>query len=174
MYFKIEKKSELHATLVKVKADMKAANKAAFALANELGFEKYRPINNFTIAGGIMSLYSEDGKKPDGYAYTYGSSSPNDVFPKRKLKANKELLAKIDALPTIPAERLNGPIKYDWRKHKSPRADSRGGSQILFTPGVSFAKNDEILISFPDYITSYKPVKGMIEITFTEHKTLNK
>lgn len=172
MYYKVDLNSKLYTTLKDVQLKMKEANKAALKLANELGFKKWRGSNNFVIAGGIVSLYAET--KPEGYVYTYGSKeSLNDFFPK-KCKANKEILDKINSLPTVDSFSFTDQIKYDWRQHKSPTGNTRGGNHVLFTPGLSFPKNGEILISFPEYIKKYKPVAGMIEITFTEHKILNK
>lgn len=171
MYYKVDKTTELYAKLKEVQAKMKAANKAAHKLATELGFEKWRGESNMVIAGGIVSLYAET--KPEGYSYTYGSKMPNDFFPK-KIKANKEILAKIEALPIVDSFDFTDLIKYDWRQHQTPTGDRLGQSRVLFTPGLSFPKNGEVLISFPDYIKKYKPVKGMIEIISTEYKKLDK
>lgn len=171
MYFKIDKDSELYLKLKEVQVKMKEANQAAYKLANELGFKQWRGDSNMTIAGGIQSLYSET--KPDGYAYTYGSSSPNDFFPK-KTKANKEILAKIEALPTVSSFDLTDLINYDWRKCSEETGERYGQKRVLFTPGLSFPKNGEVLIHIPDWITKYKPVKCMIEITQTEYNKLDK
>lgn len=150
---------------------MKAANAAAFKLAKELGFEKFRSQSHNSIAGGIVSLYAET--KPDGYAYTYGSNEKNDFFPK-KCKANKEILYKIANLPVVDSDKFTNPIKWDWRALTEPTGERHGQSRILFSPGLSFPKSGEVLIHVPDWITKYKPVIGMTEITFTEYQKLNK
>lgn len=173
MYFKIDKATELYTKLKEIQVKMKAANNAAYKLAKELGFEQWRSKADMLIAGGIVSLYSKDGSKPDGYRYTYGSDMPNDVFPK-KTKANKEILSKIEALPTVSSYDYTDIINYDWRQHVYPTGERNGQNRTLFAPSLSFPKNGEVLIHMPDWITKYEPVKGMIEITFTEYKKLNK
>lgn len=169
MYYRVNKKSQLYTKLKELQLKMQAANNAAYKLVKELGFEKWRGKSNMVIAGGIVSLYSE--KKPEGYAFTYGAKAPNDFFPK-KLKSNKEILDKIKSLPTVSSYEFTDLLKYDWRQHQCPTGERLGQSKVLFTPGLSFPENGEILISFPDYIKKYKPVDGMIEITTTEHNNL--
>lgn len=172
MYFKIDKKSDLFKALKKLQKDMHDARMKAFNLAEELGFSQIRRSNYpMSIAGGISSFYCEKGKKPDNFAYTYGPSSPNDIFPKR-IKSNKDILNKIKELPIIDCSRLNDLINYHWLEHKYPNKNG-SGSHILFAPSVNWNKGN-ILISFPDYVTKYKPVTGMIEITFSEFQKLNK
>lgn len=170
MYFKVDKKSDLYDKLKVIQIRMKVANKASLDLATRLGFKQWRGESNMTIAGGIVSFYSK--AKPDGYRYTYGSDMPNDFFPK-KIKANKELLAKIEALPTVSSFDFTDLIKYDWRKCSEETGVRHGQKRVLFTPGLSFPKNGEILINVPEWITKYKPVLGMIEILSTEYNTLN-
>lgn len=143
-----------------------SANKEAGKLAKEMGFKQWRQ-RSMKLAGGIESLYAD--KKPEGFAYTYGSKEPNDFFPK-KIKANKEILAKIDALPVVLHGELNNLINYDWRASTS--FNKNGGQQICFSTGILFKKNF-VLIDWPEYV-KYKPVKGMTEITFSEYQTLSK
>jgi len=165
MKFKVEKGTPLFDKLKDLGERMKAANKEAFSLCTEMGFKQMRPAPH-ALAGGISSFYSKT--KPTNFVCTVNAKSPNDFFPKRRVNANKELLARIDKLPVIDYNELNKLINYDgWN---SDKFNERGGRYVSMHPGISWHK-DHVLLDVAEYV-KYKPVKGMVEITVSEYNKI--
>lgn len=166
MRFKIKKGTELFKTLDALGNKVVAVEKEAGKLTKKLGFKQYMR-KRFVLAGGIIAFHSTE--KPANYAYAFGSSDREAIFPK-KIKANKEILELIESLPVVNYSELNRPLKYDG--FKTTQFTATGGKHISMRPGVVWKKN-VILIDVPEYI-KYKPVKDMIEITFSEFEKLRK
>ena len=163
MKFKVKKGTKLFKELKELQKRMIFCNKEAFALAEKHGFSQIRCLDGYeALAGGITSFYAD--KKPEGFAWTYGSKAPNDFFPK-KTNANKPLLKAIKELPYVKIDDLNKLIKYDGLK-------MRTNNHISFHPGISFRNKDYVLFDVSE-CTRYKPVEDMIEITVSEYKQLN-
>lgn len=168
MKYKIEKGTPLFTKLDNLGEQIRKVNKQACDLVKEMGFSNFHPKGNFILAGGISAVHAD--KKPKDYAFAYGSSEPNAFFP-RKIKTNKELLAKINALPTIDASALNDLVNFDPFTDSSDITPT-GGRRISFHPGIAWKKK-YILIDIANYYEdSYKPAKHMIEITTAEFKKL--
>ncbi len=93
MYYKIKIGSEAHQKLEAIFAKMKECNAASRELMNEVGATRlYR--GNFEKAGGAYSFVFAE-KPPENWGKKEGG-----WFPK-KVKANRELLEKIERLPTV-------------------------------------------------------------------------
>lgn len=161
MKFKVLKGTPLFDKLNSLGEEMTEYNKAAFDLVKKLGYTRMRGKSN-VLAGGISSIEIKGGK-PVGWRNAY-SGVRDEYFP-AKLKANKMLLAEIDALPVVEYDDLNKILNFDWRTSSS--------RNISFHPGIHWGKK-EILIDVSRHYTSYKPVKGMIEILESEYMKLVK
>lgn len=167
MKFKVKKETELYNEFIKVKKEIRDARKEARDLVKTMGFDEYYE-KSFCLAGGISAVRAKS-EKPVNYAYAFGTRDKEAIIPK-KIKANKEILQRIENLPTVSYERINDLINYDGRR--SIEITERGGKRISFIPGVTF-KEDHILIDVPEFV-EYEPIKDMIEITTSEYKTLIK
>lgn len=167
MKFKVKRSSALGKKFTALQVEIDAATNAAKALANELGFSKWRE-GRRCVAGGISAFHAE--RKPEGWGYAFTRKYPRDFFPKRSLKANKQIVDRIDALPVVEYEDLNKLIRYDGFKTNELAHNGDGSSKISFMPQVIFKENF-VLVSVPEYV-KYKPVKDMIEITVTEYRKL--
>ena len=157
MKFKVNKGTKLFNELIAVLKKMDQCHHAAWEIVEEVGATSYRG-SYWRIGGGITALGFK--KQPEGYRKEEGY---NSYFPK-KIKVNKELLAKIDALPTVTFEDINTPLKFDFPQHI--------GNKMVNVPEVLFRK-DHVLINVKDECT-YTPVEGMIEILGSEWIALGK
>jgi hypothetical protein len=159
MFYIVTEKSPIYGKLQDLRKKMKSASKASLDLAKKHGFPKVRPLR-LKLAGGISSFGGK--KKPENFAFAFGSKYPDDFFPK-KLKKNKDLLQEIAALPIVEYDEVNTIVNFDDRKHVKE-------GFWVFCPGFSFHK-DFVLFHFSATVNdSYKPVKGMKEITHSEFK----
>lgn len=164
MYWKVLKGTELFDKLDHIRMGVIAAQNCAWDLAKKQGAESVRG-DMFILAGGISGMHFPNGK-PSGYKKVY-SSHFTDCYMPSDIKKNDKLLAEIKALPRIEYTALNDVLKY--KKSDVIFSDNR----MVFYPRTMFQKK-EMLISLPDYVTGYKPVKDMIEITVSEYNKLNK
>jgi len=155
MKFKVLKGSDLYKKLDAVRKRIAECNNAALDLVNKLGYKKLRGKTS-VLAGGISSIEILGGK-PEGWRDNYWGVR-NEYFPKKN-KANKELLASIDALPIVEYDELNNILNFNWHASET--------RHISFHPGIYWRKK-EILISVSENYNNYKPVKGMIEILESE------
>lgn len=170
MKYKVLKGTKLFNDLVAVQKKIYKVDQEALKLADSLGFKKIRG-RSFAVAGGVSSFHSET--QPKDYGYTYGSKkSTTDFFPK-KIKANKEILDKIKALPVVEYSEINDLLKYDERALTVPANNGRGGQRIFFVPAIHWKRN-MILIGLHEGQERYKPVKSMIEIKVSDYNKLTK
>jgi hypothetical protein len=170
MKYKVEKGTKLFEKLDALGDRMMEVNKAAFTLVKEMGFKEFHTAGTgFVFAGGISAVRSKT--KPEGYVYAFGPSEREAFFPKKN-KANKELLAKIEALPIIKADELNTLVNFDPFAD-TPAVTRTGGRNISFHPGISWGKEYILIEVSHHYEESYKPAKDMIEITTSEYQKLH-
>lgn len=155
MKYKVLKGTDLFKKLDALRQRMTDCNNAAFDLVKEIGYKKMRG-KNMVLAGGISTIEIPGGQ-PNGWRKNHWGLK-DEYYPKKN-KANKELLARIEALPVVEYEELNEILKFD-----SHDSDS---NKMSFHPGVYFEKK-EILIDISRHYRRYKPVKGMIEILESE------
>lgn len=160
MKFKVVKGSELFDKLTSLKKEMIRCNNAAFNLVKKLGYSRMRGRAG-VLAGGISSIEIKSGQ-PEGWRKAYSNRVSNEYFP-AKIKANKDLLDKINALPILEYDALNDLVDFDWRD-----CDSRF---ISFNPGV-YWQQKVILIDISSEYSKYKPVEGMIEILDSEFQKI--
>ena len=156
MYFKILKGTKLFDKLMKVDEKRKLAIKAANKILTEIGTQRYvRPADS--VGGGIRAF--ELTVCPDGWKPVMRGRFENCFFPKATAK-NKDLLARIEALPIIKSANYAEALKY------TPQ-----GVDLKFSicPGIEF-KPKVILIDA--LVEDYKPLKDMIEITEGEYRKL--
>lgn len=158
MKFKINKGTPLFEKLTTIHAKMKACSIAAKAMANKYGWETWWQ-GSYCAAGGISGIQLPE--KPDGWKLANARHSHSMFYPKA-IRANRELLAELDALPTVKVEEISAALDYGLQM--GPRL------QISRCPGVVWF-DDYILIDSPDWL-DWKP-KGGEEILVSEYKKLN-
>lgn len=163
MKFKVVKGTKLFDQLVDVQKEIRRVNGEARKLVESLGYKKYWPSSE--LAGGIVAIHCPTGK-PEGWA-VFWKDEKHCYMPAKNKKENKELWAKINALPVLEYSYLNDLLDYKPLTH---RTDNR----VSFGPGIQWEK-DYVLLEFADYVAAkYKPVKDMIEILESEYVKLSK
>jgi hypothetical protein len=159
MKFRVNKGTPLFDKLILLQEKMWDCNNAAYDLVKKMGYKRMRG-RGMVLAGGISTIEILGGK-PEGWRdNTYGVS--NEYFPKKN-KQNKEILAKIKALPVVEYRELNDLVNFDMHDTKSNR--------ISFHPEIIWG-DDAILIGISSQYENYKPVKGMVEILESEYNLI--
>jgi hypothetical protein len=126
-------------------------------LVKEMGFKRCCR-DSHSVGGGISAIECLDGK-PDGFK-SVGEKHQNLYFPKVR---NKELIAKIKALPLVGNEEFNETIGFKEQF-----------SDMCFHQRFGCKEFDGgYLISISDKC-DYTPKSDMIEILASEYKKLNK
>jgi len=97
-----------------LQTEMRSANEARSKILTELGATQFVQSNQ-VIAGGLIGIILED--KPSNWKRA-GVGIPTAYIPK-KIKANKDLLGRIDALPTVSKDRIK---KMNLRKQNTSRS----------------------------------------------------
>ncbi len=161
MYYKILPETKLFAKLSKLKDEMMRCNEAALALVKSAGYESFR-IGWHVLAGGISAVQISGGCP---YGWKRASKRMSDAYLPSNISKNKELLHKIESLPTVTASQLNSILKFE------EYLDNVTNSYYEY-PYVAWEKN-VILVRINDTVQGYKPLKEMVEITFTEFTKLN-
>lgn len=162
MKFKILKGTLLFKKFVDLQKEMARVEKLSFALMKEVDSIGIRG-GDFTVCGGISSFIFKKGvKKPDGWKNSF-KNEPWEYMPAKNRAVSKKILAKVEALPSVPYSVFKDIICYDFRDHV--------GNRISFMPGVDWF-DEYVLISIGEQYPRYKPVSGMIEITTSEYNRL--
>lgn len=159
MYFRIKQDSETFEAVKNLRIKMKAATKAACDMATELGgSEKGEHIGEGfnIIAGGLTGIKMET--KPRGWSKA--SKHYRDVyFPQKNLVANKEILAKIEALPKVYTDDINALVGFE---------DQTVGRNVILMP--NFYWRDDFIVFTMNSGCIYTPMKDIEEITGSEFK----
>ena len=163
MKFKILKGTKAYAKFVALHAERNRCIAEARKVAKKVGAKQWHWAW-WAVAGGISAFVFKE--KPEGWGNAYTPHEEGCFMPKKNLKANKELLAEIKALPVVEEEAINSIIKYDSDKHCTTR-------RKMFHPGYSMHEG-YVLLSFSACVDAYKPIKDVIEITNTEYNKLKK
>lgn len=164
MKFKVLKGTELFNQLTAINKRMYAAKDAADKLTASLPFKVVdTATRGYNLAGGIDAFHCPDGC-PEGWKVV-GESWQNLYYP--KVKGNKDLLAKISALPLIKYDDINELINFRPQGYTTP-----AGLAWAKGPGIVWAKT-YVLIETSEGLP-YKPVPDMIEITVSEFDKLKK
>jgi hypothetical protein len=159
MKFKVLKGTETYDKLEAFQKKAAELNKIALDFALSLGFEQFVPSQRH-IAGGISAFFSKE--KRDGYKQVFTRHRSDLIFPKTT-KDNKELIAKIAALPVIEYDEYNSIIGYE-----------AGFFGLTFVRAFGLKKNEEEGCYVIDLsgVTEYTPNKDMIEILESEYLQL--
>jgi hypothetical protein len=163
MYFKIENSSETFKSLIQLKKRNKECHLAACALATELGGNEkgsYIGLNSmYNLSGGISGIMMEE-KKP-GWVNVYKKTYNNCYFPQKNLSANKEVLEKINSLPTTSLDDLNKIVNFE---------EQSVGRHHYTNPIIHW--NDDACIMQIHDRCKYTPVNGVVEILGSEYEKL--
>ena len=129
------------------------AHKALDKLGKELGFKQFRH-GYWTAFGGISAILFPDKVKVDKKVWR--EVDRGEWMPRANIKAGKEIMAKIKALPSVGIEELNRCIGFD-ESFKCIGVDFNNKKYI------SFDIQDEWGIKIP---------KDCKEVTVTSYRTL--
>jgi hypothetical protein len=163
MKYKILKDTPLFNSLVDMLLKMKECKKAAGDLVGELGGTgEYIPRVD-VLSGGIEGIAMEN--RPEGWSRAYPNHYSGLYFPQRRLKQNKEVLQKIDALPVVEKDYFNSLVNF-----KQQTVETGRKIKWLNNPGIDWKK--ELILIDVDPDAKYTPAAGMIEVTMSEYKAL--
>ncbi len=109
------------------------------------------------IAGGLSGIRMKE--KPEGWRVT--TKNYPDFFTPKINKQNKEVLDRIDALPTLNYDDLNAIVGFDYQS---------SGMRWFNCPGVDWY-DDYVLLNI-DNACRFIPNGDMIEILESEYITL--
>jgi len=160
MKFKVLKGTETYNKLQAFQEKSKELRKIALDFANSLGFEEYIE-NQKHRAGGISAFVSRE--KKEGYKQVFTRHRSNLIFPKTT-KANKELIAKIEALPVITDDEYNSIIGF--------KSDFYG-LQFIRAFGYRRVNIKDCYLIDLSGVTKYTPKPDMIEILESEYISLS-
>jgi hypothetical protein len=171
MKYKVLEGTPLYQILSNVQKKMENAANLSKAIVKEVGAEDYARASH-KIAGGIRAFkfkecICKNSEKPGWKKMESGCTFW--LMPLAKEKSNKDLLKRIDALPTIGIEQINLPLNFN-----GGAVSSDGGIAWVSTPAVVFPdkKQKIFLIEIHPEFKDYKPVDGMIEILESEFNKL--
>lgn len=162
MYFKIEDKtSPAGIAAWDLRTKMDAAYKAAKKLATDVGADSWLTPTNVVYGGitGFDKLFAGDTKL---YKKAGKQEGTQFYFP-RSVPANKALLERIAALPTVKVKDINSVLNYE------PQTI---GNKHYFSPAISYRK--KVALVKTQEAVKYKPIEGMVEITQSEYDNLLK
>lgn len=162
MKYKILKGTETFQKIEELSAKMKAATTAAFDLAKELGGDEIGTHiglgSTDNLAGGMTGIKMD--KQPENWGKAAKKHYTGFYYPMRRI-ANKDILAKWEALPVIDRSEFNDIIGF-----KAQFGDCK------YFPGVGVEwHKDYILIDCHDE-AKFKPNKDTIEILGSEYNKL--
>lgn len=167
MKYKVLKGTKLFNKLVDIQNEIQRCNKVARDFVEGLGYTKFRK-SRYGIGGGISSIICESGK-PVGWKKSY-TELPNEYMP-AKIKKNDTLLKAIDNLPKVDENVINKLLDYDpWKSTEESQVGY--GMVINVCPEVHWKKSFILIGISERYITTYKPVRNMIEIMGSEFEKL--
>ena len=165
MQYKILAGTETHNKLSELQAQKFEANKKAFEMAERFGAKQYIDKGD-VVAGGLTGFILPDGP-PDKSLWrkAYTAHYRDVYFPMRNRKANKDLLAEIDALPVVSDEDLNSVLGYQSGKIK-------GTNVWTFKPGYAYHIDYALVKTHEKYSGSLSA--DFIEILASEFNELSK
>jgi len=153
MYYKVLKGTETFEKLNNVWDKIVDYNNQSKELTEELGFEKFGRNNN-GVGGGISCFKSEE--KKEGYRMV-GKKHQDLCFPKAN---QKNILAKIDALPVVSYDEYNKTIGFESQF-----------TDVYYISHFASKRLDELIVIKLSENCKYQPKEDMIEITTSEFKS---
>lgn len=158
-FYKINKGTATFEAVDAMIKRIREAQSAADELSKELGCEKNQVLTySHYVAGGIVGFKLE--QQPDGWKKVHSKSHYGFYFPKASVKANKQLLKRIDELPSIQRRDLSDLVGY---------------KSIMGAPGIKQTE-DSILVEMTSggWGDKAEPTADMIEILGSEYDELCK
>ena len=155
MRFITKKTSETGKKFADFEKRCEEANKASLDFIKQFGAERFRP-GWGCLAGGITSI--EMGENPDPKIWRKSfKDTQGEYYPKGNIKAGRELIKQIEALPIVTFKDLNDCVGY------------YGGlfSHMGFNP-----TNDQYYGFFMDDKKDFTPPSDCEEITMTKWNEL--
>lgn len=156
MKYKILKGTALFNSLLALHGRIQQARAEIRRVVEELGYKEYVVSSDYLIACSGIQIF---GDKPEGWRKVGGKWEPY-YLPTQK---NKEVAAKIAALPMIRNEELNTIVGFHWQI---------GDNLAVFNrPG--FVQRDDYALIEVGSGCKFDPLPDMIEITGSEYKKLS-
>jgi len=109
------------------------------------------------VWGGVGVVQLD--RKPSGWKY----HGPRHKKQFRPHDTQVEILKELKMLPTVHRDEIRALLNYEEYE-----GTYRGSCYISFVPSMFFT-DKYILIKPAEFVTTYKPVKGMIEILGSEY-----
>ena len=161
MKYKISKGTNTYSQLADLFERIKECKITAQSLAAEMSdIEDKKDVTSlssgFRLSGGLSGVSMK--KKPDGYRPVKGYYGY--YFPKQ-CKANKEILDRIAALPSVGVNELNSIVGFEEQSH---------GLTWYTRPAVNL-RDEYALIKISENC-EFTPNEDMIEILDSEYKIL--
>lgn len=160
MKFKILKGTETFEKLTALYKRMLKADRARNPILDELGSKRFAPVRG--LAGGILAV--EFGKPPAGWK-RIGKPWQNLYEPTVK---NKEMIAKLKALPVLKYDELNAIVGFKEVDHMD---DEAGTWTRIRCPGVRWKK--EVILMDTGRAKYTPPNADIIEILESEYVRLS-
>lgn len=157
-FYKIEIGNNTYQKITVLIQQINDAHHAAHQLAMELGStDGFYLFNRRLLAGDVFAIRMD--VQPEGWKKVLPKWFPGCYYPK-KIKANREVLSEIQALPAIPRIELNQLLGYNSEKG---------------APGLREGDN-MYLVAMPHGFNDVKPAPtpDMIQITGFEYVQLSK
>lgn len=173
MYFKVDPNSKLHQELDALFQQGKDNRVVVTALVDEInrltGDDCTQYYGVYEAQGGFSAKkFNDTSKVPEGWVrMKYDSKAFSPSRANKHKKRNRELLAKIDALPLVRHSDYSKVLGY-----KVYTGEENGNMIISTSPGIIFGNIFLISIYHFAIKAGYKPVDGMIEIKASEYHSI--
>ena len=133
MKFKTKRTSETGKKFAIIEDRLQQSLKASQKLAKELGAKDFREAY-WVAGGGISSLvFPHDFTPPPYYKKVNHSSELNEWMPKLNIKAGKEIMERINALPRVGIGELNKCIGFQEDMFKTIGFNMMNEEYFLFS-----------------------------------------
>ena len=166
MKFKVLKGTTLFNKLMVLRRDMIAAEQAAADLAAEFGSDTFIASREFqVIAGGLEGIMMDN--KPATWVKAFPKHYPDVYIPAAGKPENRDILARIAALPVVRSHDYNTIIGF-----KPQEIRLEGKLTVTLVSNCSLALKEGMFLIACNPNAEYEPVAGMTEILESEFKKL--
>ncbi|GAB4003101.1 hypothetical protein GCM10028807_62870 [Spirosoma daeguense] len=159
MKFKINKNTPTGQKITQLYINMQAYNIQACDLAEELGGGPSIATGGSSLGGGFIGVHFAEC--PKNWKLSYRTDDGNYYFPKA-IKANRELINRIQALPTVSYHSLNEIVGFKGFQFV--------GQKIINRVGMVFGREFYLLSLYEG--VDFTPNADMVELTYSEYKRL--